>query len=70
METTMMGYIGILGCIYIYIYVLGLYWDNGKENGSYSSNIGLYRHSDFYTSIVTTSSCDIHPQVSSAVDFS
>ena len=26
METTIMGYIG---------YILGLYWDNGKENGSY-----------------------------------
>ena len=24
-----MGYIGIIG------YILGLYWDNGKENGSY-----------------------------------
>ena len=29
METTIMGYIGILG------YRLGLYWDNGKENGNY-----------------------------------
>ena len=29
MEATIMGYIGILG------YVLGLYWDNGKENGTY-----------------------------------
>ena len=30
METTIMGYIGvILG------YILGLYWDNGKENGNY-----------------------------------
>ena len=29
METTIMGYIGIIG------YMLGLYWDNGKENGNY-----------------------------------
>ena len=29
METTIMGYIGIIG------YILGLYWDNGKENGNY-----------------------------------
>ena len=33
--------------IYIYIYILGLYRDNGKENGSYHSIIGymlgLYR---------------------------
>ena len=26
-----MGYIGIIGTI------LGLYWDNGKENGNYTS---------------------------------
>ena len=26
METTIMGYIGV---------ILGLYWDNGKENGNY-----------------------------------
>ena len=29
-----MGYIGILGCI------LGLRWDNGKENGNYYDRIG------------------------------
>ena len=23
--------------------ILGLYWDNGKENGNYSSILGLYR---------------------------
>ena len=34
METTILGYIGILG------YILGLYRDNGKENGNYY--IGLY----------------------------
>ena len=28
METTIMGYVGIIG------YILGLYWDNGK-NGNY-----------------------------------
>ena len=28
-ETTIMGYIGIIG------YILGLYWDNGKENGNH-----------------------------------
>ena len=31
METTIMGYIGV---------ILGLYWDNGKENGNYYN--GLY----------------------------
>ena len=31
METTIMGYIRI---------ILGLYWDNGKENGNYYN--GLY----------------------------
>ena len=29
METTKMGYIGIIG------YILGLYCENGKENGNY-----------------------------------
>ena len=29
METTILGYIGIIG------YILGLYRDNGKENGNY-----------------------------------
>ena len=24
--------------------VLGLYWDNGKENGNYYSILELYRH--------------------------
>ena len=33
METTIMGYIGIMG------YMLGLYWDNGKENGSYRGRL-------------------------------
>ena len=32
METTIMGYIG---------YILGLYWDNGKENGNYCSIVGI-----------------------------
>ena len=27
MEMTIMGYIWVIG------YILGLYWDNGKENG-------------------------------------
>ena len=31
METTIVGYIGIIG------YILGLYWGNGKENGNYYS---------------------------------
>ena len=39
METTVMGYIKVIGCIYIYMYIYmyiqGLYRDNGKENGSY-----------------------------------
>ena len=30
METTIMGYIG-----YILGILLGLYWDDGKENGNY-----------------------------------
>ena len=34
METTTMGYIGIIG------YILGLYGDNGKENGNYYIIIG------------------------------
>ena len=32
MDTTIMGYIRV---------ILGLYWDNGKENGNYYT--GLYR---------------------------
>ena len=28
-KTTIMGYIGFIG------YILGLYWDNGKENGNH-----------------------------------
>ena len=39
METTILGYIGT-----IIVYVLGLYWDNGKENGNYYN--GLYM--DYY----------------------
>ena len=29
MESTIMGNIGVIG------YILGLYWDCGKENGNY-----------------------------------
>ena len=32
METTIMGFIG---------YIMGLYWDNGKENGNYCSILGF-----------------------------
>ena len=32
METTIMGFIG---------YRMGLYWDNGKENGNYYSILGF-----------------------------
>ena len=32
METTIMGFIG---------HIMGLYWDNGKENGNYYN--GFYR---------------------------
>ena len=28
-------YIGVIGYIYIYVYILGLCRDNGKENGNY-----------------------------------
>ena len=40
-ETTMVycGYIG---------YILGLYRDNGKENGNYYSILGLYLHQCFW----------------------
>ena len=34
METTFMGYIGIIGVI------LGLYGDNGKEHGNYHNVVG------------------------------
>ena len=30
-----------MGLYRIYIYILGLYWDNEKENGNYYN--GLYR---------------------------
>ena len=29
METTILGYVGIIG------YTVGLYWDKGKEHGNY-----------------------------------
>ena len=32
METIIMGYIGV---------ILGLYWDNGKENGNYYNRLVL-----------------------------
>ena len=32
-ETTIMGYIGIIG------YILGIYRDNGKENGNYYNGV-------------------------------
>ena len=35
METSIMGYIGIIGCI------LGLHTDNGKSNGSYYSGFRI-----------------------------
>ena len=44
METTIMGYIGIIG------YILGLYWDNGKENGNYYN--GLYRDYRGYIGVI------------------
>ena len=44
METTIMGYIGIIGTI------LGLYWDNGKENGNYYN--GLYRDYRDYIGVI------------------
>ena len=30
-------------CTIIYRSILGLYWDNGKENGNYYGIFGLYR---------------------------
>ena len=33
----------ILGLYWVFIgFILGLYWDHGKENGNYSSILGLY----------------------------
>ena len=48
MEST--GVIGVILCILglerDYIgYILGFYWDNGKENGNYYSILGLHRDS-------------------------
>ena len=53
METTIMGYIGILG------YILGIYWDNGKENGNYYSILVLYwengkENGNYYSILVET----------------
>ena len=39
METTIMGYIGIIG------YILGFYRDNGKQNGNYYNILALSRDS-------------------------
>ena len=36
MQTTIMGYIGIIR------YIMGLYRDTGKENGSYSLGFRVY----------------------------
>ena len=44
METTIMGYMGIIG------YILGFYRDNGKENGNYYN--GLYRDYRVYIGIL------------------
>ena len=44
METTIMGYIGIIG------YILGFYRDNGKEKGNYYN--GLYRDYRVYIGIL------------------
>ena len=44
METTIMGYIGIIG------YILGYYWDNGRENGKYYN--GLYRDYRVYIGVI------------------
>ena len=33
LETTIMGHIGIIG------YILGIYRDNGKENGNYYNGV-------------------------------
>ena len=35
METPTMGYIKLIG------YTLGLYWENGKENGNYYLGLGF-----------------------------
>ena len=39
METTgiIVVFIGIIG------FILGFYWDNGKENGNYRNHSGFYR---------------------------
>ena len=44
MEATIMVYIGIIR------YILGLYGNNGKENGSYHN--GLYRDYKVYIGVI------------------
>ena len=36
--------------IVLWGYILGLYWDNGKENGNYYN--GLYRDYRVYTGVI------------------
>ena len=43
MERKMDNEMEIRVCLGVYMRViLGLYWDNGKENGNYYSILGLY----------------------------
>ena len=44
METTIMGYIGIIGSI------MGYYWDTGKEHGNYYN--GLCRDYRVYVGVL------------------
>ena len=39
-----------MGCIRIIGTILGLYWDNGKENGNYYN--GLYRDYRDYIGVI------------------
>ena len=39
-QMQLMGYIGIIGCILGKYTILGIYWDNGKDNGCYYMIIG------------------------------
>ena len=50
-----------------FIYILGLYRDNGKENGNYCSILGLYRdngkeHGNYYSILFHVYVCFVSPK--------